>query len=204
MNIPSQKKAHGCNYFPIRSTEKGRVAVRKLLEPLWRAHREGFAGLDICSANAAAQISAITSEMLTPPPPPPHPLTSITTLKAPKQPPFASKKAGKPFYFLENAIFLFRTGSVNKILSLLTPVVQPLSPPLFPLVCSSRWMPLLPSLTLLGIFPLQGKMASIYFHFFPDCKASWCVLSLIWSLGSSHFPVRPKIYVPLNIQHFSA
>lgn len=81
-------------------------------------------------------------------------------------------------------------------MSPLTPVVYPLFPPLFPLVCSSRRMTLLHSLTLLGIFPLQGKMASISFPLLPsDCKASWCILSLILRFGSVRFPVRPTVWL---------
>lgn len=81
--------------------------------------------------------------------------------------PFTSKGL---YPFVRNAIFLFRTRSVNKILSPLTPVVfyPVFFPPFFSLssLPPRGWFSRSLTFCLLGFFPLQGKMASIYFFTF--------------------------------------
>lgn len=105
-------------------------------------------------------------------------------LCSPSAPSPSTSKDTKPF--VHNAIFLFRTRSVNKILSLLTSVVLPclFFPPLsFP---SCLYLPgdisCVPSLLSSGIFLLQGIMASTFFSLLLSSFSSWSwLLSVLYS-----------------------
>lgn len=105
-------------------------------------------------------------------------------LCSPSAPSPSISKDTKPF--VHNAIFLFRTRSVNKILSLLTSVVLPclFFPPLsFP---SCLYLPgdisCVPSLLSSGIFLLQGIMASTFFSLLLSSFSSWSwLLSVLYS-----------------------
>lgn len=115
--------------------------------------------------------------------------------------PFTSKGI-KPFVW--SAIFLFRTRSVNKILLPLTPVVLPcLFSFLFPSVLTSLGMILLFAHFLsAGIFfPLQLKMASIFFFTFIFFLL---FLSLVGTLPSMLGEIYLVLLVLLILTWFSA
>lgn len=111
-------------------------------------------------------------------------------LCSPSAPSPSTSKDTKPF--VHNAIFLFRTRSVNKILSLLTSVVLPclFFPPLsFP---SCLYLPgdisCVPSLLSSGIFLLQGIMASTFFFPFAFIFLFLILTSVSALLDKSNLP----------------